>query len=144
MVDDTRVIALHVLSAAGFGVSHDFHSGARTLTEGHTLSYRDALMVVLALIPSIIANKTPWLSSMPAALFPTKANPILEGTREFPPLHGRDARPRNAESWLQTPGNTKPDLISTLIRTSDEAKAEGVDSSVRLTDDEIKGIVFCV
>lgn len=141
MVDDTRVIALHVLSAAGFGVSHDFHSGARTLTEGHTRSYRDALMVVLDLIPSIIVSKMPWLSSIPAPLLPAKVKTILEGTREFR-LYMDEMLARERRIMASDPGNAKPNLISTLIRTSDEAKAEGVNSSVRLTDDEIKGNVF--
>lgn len=141
MVDDTRVVALHVISAAGFGVSHDFHGGARNLTEGHTLSYVDALMVVLDLIPSIIVSKMPWLNSVPDFALPKKVKSILEGTREFR-QYMNEMLAGERRTMEENPGTAKPNLVSTLIRTSDEAEAGGEQSSVRLSDDEIKGNMF--
>jgi cytochrome P450 len=141
LVDDTRIVALHVLSAAGFGVSHDFHGGARILTKGHTLSYVDALMVVLDLIPSIIVDKMPWLKSIPDFALPKKVKTILEGTREFR-LYMDEMLDGERKIMAENPGTAKPNLVSTLIRTSDESKAGGDRSSVRLTDDEIKGNMF--
>jgi cytochrome P450 len=141
MVDDTRVVALHVISAAGFGVSHDFHGGARNLTEGHTLSYSAALMVVLDLIPSIIVSRMPWLKSVPDLLLPQKVKSILEGTREFR-QYMDEMLAGERKIMAENPGTAKPNLVSTLIRTSDEAMASGEKSSVRLSDDEIKGNMF--
>jgi cytochrome P450 len=141
MVDDTRIVALHVISAAGFGVSHDFHGGARILTKGHTLSYVDALMVVLDLIPSIIVDKMPWLKSIPDFALPKKVKTILEGTREFR-MYMDEMLAGERKIMAENPGTAKPNLVSTLIRTSDESKAGGDKSSVRLTDDEIKGNMF--
>jgi len=141
MVDDTRVVALHVISAAGFGVSHDFHGGARNLTEGHTLSYSAALMVVLDLIPSVIVSKMPWLKSVPDLLLPQKVKSVLEGTREFA-QYMDEMLAGERKIMAENPGTAKPNLVSTLIRTSDEAMASGEKSSVRLSDDEIKGNMF--
>ena len=141
MVDDTRVVALHVISSAGFGVSHDFHGGARNLTEGHTLSYVDALMVVLDLLPSIIVSKMPWLNSVPDFALPKKVKSILEGTREFR-QYMDEMLAGERKTMAENPGTAKPNLISTLIRTSDEANAGGEQSSVRLSDNEIKGNMF--
>lgn len=41
--DDTMTLALHVITAAGFGQSYDFASGTQEVSPGYTLSYRDAL-----------------------------------------------------------------------------------------------------
>ena len=41
--DDTMLLALHVLSGAGFGISYSFESELTTPAAGHKMSYRDAL-----------------------------------------------------------------------------------------------------
>ncbi|KAF2731462.1 cytochrome P450 [Polyplosphaeria fusca] len=138
LVEDTRIVALHVLSAAGFGVSLDFHKGAREPAQGHSMSHRDALMTVLDnIIPAVIISEMPW------------AKPLLLGTMKRLSVALSEFRQYMDEMVVQERrnmakegGGSKANLISTLIRTSDDAKAEGVNSAVRLTDDEIKGNIF--
>src|SRR6266568_8191346 len=56
MVDDTRTVALHVLSAAGFGVRQDFGGGVRKVPEGHTMSFSDSLMLVLFHLVTVLTS----------------------------------------------------------------------------------------
>jgi cytochrome P450 len=142
MVDDTRILALHVLSAAGFGISHDFHAGSRIAAEGHQLSHRDSLMTILnSFILCLILGRMDFLAKINGIL-PKHTQHCLLAIKEF-----RQYMNEMLEGERQAMKNqkgSKPNLISTLVRTSDEAKAEGLgsSSSVRLTDDEIKGNIF--
>jgi hypothetical protein len=47
-VDDTSLLALHVLTGAGFGMPYPFDSELKTPTAGHNMSYRDALRIVIS------------------------------------------------------------------------------------------------
>ncbi|PSN61393.1 cytochrome P450 [Corynespora cassiicola Philippines] len=141
MVEDTRVVALHVLSAAGFGISHDFHGGNRNVAPGHTLSHRDALMGILNnLIASIVLGNMKWLSLF-KPVWPKQWHAVDVSMKEFA-KYLDELVDAEREAMKSAQGVTKPNLISTLIRTSDEAKAESVNSAVRLTDEEIKGNLF--
>lgn len=141
MVDDTRVIALHVLTAAGFGISHDFLGGARNPAPGHKLSHRDALMTILDnLITSIILSNTKWLERYRIVL-PQRVQHIFLALREFS-QYMDEMLASERKILADSQGASKPNLITTLIRTSDDAQTEGIKSAVRLTDDEIKGNIF--
>lgn len=142
MVDDTRIIALHVLYAAGFGVSHDFLGGARLPAPGYRLSHRDAIMTILNnIITSIIlAPMVGLLERIQMVLSPRLRNILLalkEYRRYMDEMVASERR-----IMAKGKGVSKPNLISALIHTSDQAKAEGIHSTVRLTDDEIKGNIF--
>ncbi|KAF2108753.1 cytochrome P450 [Lophiotrema nucula] len=138
MVDDTRTLALHVLSAAGFGVSHDFLEGNAKPAEGHLMSHRDALTTILRnLVTSIVLSQMPWAKRV----VPKKLKDVCLAISEFR-LYMDELLASEREVMRKEKGFSKPNLISTLIRTSDEAKAEGVQSAVRLTDEEIKGNIF--
>jgi hypothetical protein len=54
MVDDTRTITLHVLSAAGLGIRQDFGHGTAEAKPGHILTYRDAVKGILAHLTKIM------------------------------------------------------------------------------------------
>jgi hypothetical protein len=47
-VDDTSLLALHVLTGDGFGMSYPFDSELKTTTAGHSMSYRGALRIVIS------------------------------------------------------------------------------------------------
>lgn len=142
MVDDTRIIALHVLYAAGFGVQHDFHAGVRKPAPGHQLSHRDALMTILNNLITIIiiAPQEGFLSKIPS-LCTARVKKCLLALREFR-QYTNEAIASERALLKQGLAAQKPNLISTLIRTSDAAKAEGIHAMAQLSDDEIKGNIF--
>ncbi|KAF2478257.1 cytochrome P450 [Lindgomyces ingoldianus] len=138
MPDDTRTVALHVLSAAGLGISHDFSAGMGKPAKNHSMSHRESLMTILHnLVTVLLVSQMGDL----APLLPKKLQNIRLAIKEFGQYmdemiaHERDAMEKDQ-------GLSKPNLISTLIRTSDQSKDEGVNSTVRLTDEEIKGNIF--
>ncbi|KAF1979688.1 cytochrome P450 [Bimuria novae-zelandiae CBS 107.79] len=142
MVDDTRVLALHVLCAAGFGVRQNFHGGVRNPAPGHQLSHRDALMTVLNnLITILIITPQEAFVDKVAFLLPPRIKNCLLAFREFR-QYTDEAIALERKLLSQAGGAQKANFISTLIRTSDQAKDEGFQSTAKLTDDEIKGNIF--
>ncbi|KAJ4303635.1 hypothetical protein N0V90_002536 [Kalmusia sp. IMI 367209] len=142
MVDDTRVIALHVLYAAGFGVKQDFDGGVRIPAPGHQLSHRDALMTVLNnLVTSIIVTQKETFLNRISKLLSPRLNSVLLAIKEF--RQYTDEAIASERKLLSNDRNAqKHNLMSTLIRTSDQAQADGFQSAGQLTDDEIKGNIF--
>ncbi|ORY03138.1 cytochrome P450 [Clohesyomyces aquaticus] len=137
MTDDTRIVALHVLTSAGLGISHDFSQGARKPTEGHTMSHRDSLMMVLHnFIPVIFAKK---MGKMAQFLGPTIRKAGI-AAKEFE-QYMDEMIAHERESMQKSGDVSKPNLISTLIRTSDQSK-DGGPNALKLSDDEIKGNLF--
>jgi cytochrome P450 len=138
MLEDNRILALHVLSAAGFGVSHDFLEGARKPDKGHTMSHKDSLMTILRhLVAAIVLSQMPWLKPV----VPKRFQEVVVAVEEFRSY--MDEMLAHERVTMKNDGrNSKPNLISTLIRTSDTAQADGIQSAVRLSDEEIKGNIF--
>lgn len=140
IAEDTRIIALHVLTAAGFGITQDFADGSRKPTLGHEFSLRDSLLLILANVFDVLAGL--WKVALLRPILSAQVNKIGRAVIDFGRYmdeilhHEREARIKN-------PGSVKTNLISSLIRASDDAKeAPGVNSSMRLSDDEIKGNIF--
>jgi cytochrome P450 len=142
MVDDTRIVALHVLYAAGFGVQHDFNGGARLSAPGHKLSHRDALMTMLNnfIVTMIVAPQEAFFDKIAVILSP-RINSILLALKEFR-QYTDEAMALERKLLSEDRGAQRHNLMSTLICTSDQARAGGVRSAVRLTDDEIRGNIF--
>ncbi|KAF2201292.1 cytochrome P450 [Delitschia confertaspora ATCC 74209] len=141
VVDDTRIVALHVLSTAGFGIRQDFHGGATTITAGHTMSYRDALMTVLGDLFTLLVGL--WRVKALVPWLPRRVKNVGVAVKEF--RQYMDEMVERERGLLQEKnGAMRPNLIATLIRTSDEAINEGIGakSSIRLSDDEIRGNIF--
>ena len=130
---DNMTLALHVLTAAGFGQSYDFSSHSQVLPKGHNLSYRDALnKVVRSFLILAVFNHdlllSPW---MPSAL-----NKVGLAAREF-----RLYMAESIERERQLISQRSPEsynLISSLIRASEDGKAE----LSSLSADEITGNLF--
>ena len=139
-VGDTATLALHVLTSVGFGLSYPFHHGVRSLPDGHSMTYRDALSLCLGniIVFAIIPKKLLSLSFMPKGL-----RDLGVATREFQTYmeemlsHER----MMAAKREQGTGN----LMGSLVRASEEAqKSSDVNDSLRigLTDEEIFGNIF--
>lgn len=142
MVEDTRIVALHVLSAAGFGIQHDFSGGARLPGKDHQLSHKDALITLLNnLVTTIVLFQMRWLENFKPILS-SKLCSVFLAMRELG-QYMDEMLDNERQTIAQSQGTPKPNLISTLIRTSDEAKAKGLSSSnVSMSDEEIKGNLF--
>ena len=140
MVDDTRVVALHY--AAGFGVQHDFHGGVRNPAPGHALSHRDALMTLLNnfITTMVVAPQEGFFDGIAGVLSP-RIRGCLLAIKEFR-QYTEEAIASERKLLKEGGAVEKPNLISTLIRTSDEAKAEGIHAMAQLTDEEIRGNIF--
>ena len=66
---DTMTLALHTLTAAGFGKSHKFAGGLAKPAEGHSMTYKEALKIILKnpLVTIIISS-----AQLPAWMLPRK------------------------------------------------------------------------
>jgi cytochrome P450 len=142
MINDTRIVALHVLHAAGFGTSHDFAGGKRVADPGHELSHRDALVTIIEnIISAIILSKMKEPAEKYSSLLGKRLRKVLLAVKEFA-LYTDEAVAAERAALASSNGAYKHNLMSTLIRMSDQAEAEGTQSAVRLTDDEIRGNIF--
>lgn len=138
--EDARVIALHVLFAAGFGVKQDFHSGVRVPAPGHELSHRDALMKVMDnLVLCVMVPKEGLLGKI-CSLFPL-VQQVLSAMNEFR-QYTDEAMAAERRLLSKSSNDQKQHLMRTLLRTSDAAQEQGIKASGRLTDDEIRGNMF--
>lgn len=137
-VGDTALLALHVLTYAGFGMKYSYSSGVQRPQPGFTMAYRDALSMVLrnVIILFIVPRSFLRLSFMPK-----KLRDVGQATKEFQTyMEEMLARERQLIS-KRVPG--QGNLMSALIRASEEAKELGEDESVQgLQDEEIFGNIF--
>lgn len=139
MADDTRLVALHVLSAAGLGLRQDFATGMRAAGAGHRMTYRDALMRVLRHIVLVVAAPE-WLLLAPGA--PGAWRGVVEAKREFraymAEMLARERAKYEGRDRDDAFVREVPNLMATLIRSSDAARSP----RDRLSDDEIFGNLF--
>ena len=144
MVEDTRVVALHVLSAVGFGVSRSFSKGVREskTVAGYTMNYRDALMTVLYNVPLVFIFSFNY-NAMLLPFMPKSLQRVGRAVLEFRSyMEGMLNNERDLPSADKSPASP-PNLMSTLIRSSDEARnGHKQKSSQFLSDKEIYGNLF--
>ncbi len=131
---DTATVALHVLTAVGFGLVYPFHSGLSKLHDekGHTMNYREALQTCLGNIItfSILSKKTLQSSWMPKGL-----RRIGQAAREFQDYMDILLTTERSKQGGET------NLMSALAHAQD-ANDEKKALQVRLTKDEIFGNIF--
>jgi len=140
IAEDTRIVALHVLTAAGFGITQDFDEGSRKPASGHELSLRESLVLILANLFTVIIGL--WKVRVVNLFLPKGIKKIGLAVREFG-VYMDEILYQERQVRKQDPGSAKPNLISSLVRASDEAKeAPGVNTSMQLSDEEIKGNIF--
>ena len=130
---DTMTLALHVLTAAGFGQSYSFSSDSQKLPQGHALSYRNALCEILTnFVPIIIFNHDLLRKSfMPKALQRTGLA-IQEFKMYMSEMISRERQ------LIEKRDSGAGNLLSSLIRASEDGKA----ASQSLDDEEIMGNLF--
>ena len=139
-VADTATLALHVLTSVGFGLSYPFHHGVRDLSDGHSMTYRDALSMCLR---NIIAFAILPKKALSLPFLPKRLRSLGVAVREFQTyMNEMLAHERHiAAKREQGSGN----LMGSLVRASEEAqKSSDVKESFRLgfTDEEIFGNIF--
>lgn len=136
LVDDTMMLALHVLTGAGFGKSYPFSGGLQVPSEGHKMTYRDALRLILAnMFTTIVASTV----SIPNWLAPKSIREVKIAIKDFKNyMHEMVDEEREAIGQRTTESDN---LMSVLIRASETSK-DGGNSRSGLTDEEIYGNLF--
>lgn len=139
-VADTATLALHVLTCVGFGLSYSFHHGVRDLSDGHSMTYRDALSLCLRNIITFAIFPKKVLS---LSFLPKKLRSLGVATQEFQKYmeemltHERNMAAKREHGT----GN----LMGSLVRASEEAqKSSDINDPTRLglSDEEIFGNIF--
>jgi cytochrome P450 len=133
LMDDTMILALHVITAAAFSKPHPFAGGLQLASEGHSMTYRDALRLILAnIFTAIFILQVPipnWLA--PKSFRDAKVavkdvkKYMLEMVEEE-----RDAIAKRSAA--------ADSLMSVLIRASEISKA-GEKNRGGLSDEELFG-----
>ena len=133
---DTTILALHVLTAAGLGISYPFSGGLQTPVSGHSMTYRDALtMILLNLVLAIVTASI----RLPTWILPRKVNAVREATDNFKQYMVEMLEKEKKSMELGKPESNN--LMSSLIRAS-EANRVSEKGRNALTDDEIYGNLF--
>lgn len=131
---DTLTLALHVLTAAGFGQKYSFASNLQAPPAGHQLSYRDALNDLLrGFIPLLIFgpdNLRKWY-------MPKGVKAVGLALKEFK-QYMTEMVSRERQLIEKRDSSNHANLISSLIRASEDGKS----ASQSLDDDEILGNLF--
>ena len=138
-VQDTAILALHVLTSAGFGMSYPFSRGVQESLPGYLMSYRDALLLILQNIILLAIFPRKLLSS---SLLPRKLRDLEQATIEFK-RHMEEMLARERRS-ISLGESSAGNLLSALVRASDEANQSDTKGRAiqGLTDDEIFGNIF--
>lgn len=136
-IEDTSLLALHVLTGAGFGMPYPFDSELKTPAAGHTLSYRDALRIVIS---NIFVTVMMGSAKVPSWLLPKRVAVVGEAMRD---LKQYLVEMVTTEQAAHARGDAAgANLMSSLVHASEEAARadeKGVESKAGLTDDEIYG-----
>ena len=138
-VRDTKLMALHVLTAAGFGTKFPYSQGMQSLRPGYTMTYRDALQLILRNITLLVIFPQKILRS---SFVPKKLRDLGHATRDFK-RYMEEMLTRERQLILRQESGTD-NLMSALVRASEEAKeANAVGGPNKgLADDEIFGNIF--
>ena len=133
---DTMTLALHVLIAGGLGKSYSFAGGVGSLAEGHTMSYRDALKIILLnILPAVILGSLP---PIPSFLLTKRIREIGVAVTEF--KSHMNEMVKEERTRVNKLDSEKDNLLTALVRASDAAnQGKGRNS---LSHDEIMGNLF--
>ena len=139
---DTHSLALHVLCAAGFGRSYAFGSSALNQpAPGHQLSHFDAIQIVL---DNLFSTVLLGILRIPSKLLIGRLKLANTAVIEFKQYMMEMVR-QERQSYTEDQYLAHPNLMSTLVRASEEAQHEKADSSVvpkGLDQDEMLGNLF--
>lgn len=133
--NETMALALHVITAAGFGRTYEFASGVQEVSPGHTLSYRESLKTVLGNIYGAIITSALCMN-LPSSVLPGGLQQLKTAVIEFK-KYMVDMIDEERKTLKDRDGE-KDNLMSVLLRSS---QSEGKGRSV-LSDTEILGNLF--
>lgn len=141
-VDDTPSstlrLALHVLTGAGFGKWYDFGaSGVQQVSPGHTMSYRDALKVVLGSLYATIITVALGMN-LPSFMTPRGMRDTRTAIIEFKKYMVEMIEEEKAT--IESREGEKDNLMSALLRSS-AAESDGKGRNA-LSQEEILGNLF--
>ena len=138
-MEDTRIVALHVIDHAGFGITNDFGEGVMKPGPGHQIAYRDAMLLILSNILLVFVLPVHVLSK---SFMPKSLQQLGLALREFRTYMEEMVTAEREKSSKNEHG--KENLLSTLVRASDEAKSSGDQalSKSSMTDEELYGNIF--
>jgi cytochrome P450 len=143
---DCVLIALHVLSSAGFGHTHDFSGGLRQVPEGHTTSFSEALMYLLSNILHVYL----FSEIKPLAwIRPWKAQEIKTTVAEFRE-YMKETVAYSRATTQGGGGGQANDIVGALVDADEAAKREEKiapnsgfgGKPIHLTDDELFGNLY--
>ena len=142
--NDSVVIAMHVLSAAGFGHVHDFDGGFREIPKGHTTSLAESLKFLLQhILFAILFKNLPSLRWV----FPTMHGQIEAMAREFT-QYMRELIAYN-RAITQGGSSSSADIVSALVEADEAARRDQKASTnglgakpLHLTDSELLGDLY--
>ncbi|MCJ1312350.1 hypothetical protein MMC25_006024 [Agyrium rufum] len=139
IVESTRILALHVLSFAGFGQKSEFGSATGKLGSEHRMAYRDALQLILQNIIMLAIFPQDFLRSK---WLPRKFRDVGKAAHEYKIYMDEMLSQERALISNRTPGGEN--LLSALIRASDAAEKSAASGAPLkgLSDREIYGNIF--
>ncbi|KAL6250068.1 hypothetical protein RBB50_002369 [Rhinocladiella similis] len=142
--NNAAIIAMHVLSGAGFGHGHDFEGGLQDVPAGHTRSLADTLLYLLNnLLYFIVFMYWGWLGY----LGPGKYKEVMGVAAEFR-RYMKEVIAYNRATTQGGGGGQNADIVSALVEADEAAKREektmGAPGgrSTHLTDEELFGNLF--
>ena len=135
--NETMALALHVLTAAGFGKTYEFDSGVQKISTGHSMSYRDALKMVLGNLYGAIITSALFMN-LPDFLTPSGVRKIKAAVIEFKIYMFEMVE--EEKKTIRNRDGEKDNLMSVLLRSS-QSESEGKGRTA-LNDEEIFGNLF--
>ncbi|KAI4945124.1 hypothetical protein J4E91_008101 [Alternaria rosae] len=137
MIKDTGTLALNVISSVAFETTE-----VNEPTPGHTLSLRDALVMVMStsISPAIEGIVPLFKYPVLQSILPTSTKKLLSAMREFRQYMDETiVRERSKVAGGHFKAAT---LISTLIGANEKAKTGSGVSKSKLSDVELRGNIF--
>ncbi|OAP61380.1 hypothetical protein AYL99_03583 [Fonsecaea erecta] len=118
--NDCVLIAMHVLSAAGFGHIHDFDGGFREIPQGHQTSLAESLKFLLQnILFCVLFKNIPVLRWLMPAFY----RKILAMTAEFT-QYMKEAIAYNRAVTQGGGSSGNADIVSALVEADEAAKQE--------------------
>lgn len=133
-ISGVRQIAINVLSAAGYGKPRPWSAKEEASVVGQGMSFMDALF---SIITQLVASSfiPPAILLLP--ILPQSIRKIGQACQEFP-IRAADMITEE-RSAANTTGHN---LMSVMVRVSDQEKKSGSGSKLYLTEEELTGNLF--
>jgi cytochrome P450 len=131
--NDLMKLALHVLCLVGFGQRFDYETGVTRLSNGHNMSYRDALAYIFSdIITAMMSVQLPF--PMPVPRFRRMEHAKAEFKKYMVEMMDEERR------LLKSQPEPRDHLISVMVRAADISKGGSIRNS--LTEEEVFGNLF--